>query len=183
MRLSPLDSEMFRMQTGVTLAHLIARRFDAASSWAAKAFRNVPILVLPGAVIAASYALAGRMDEALRAMQHLRKLNPALRLASLEKWLPFHDGKISRRSRKAYEERGAGMTILAHSGRISTRGRGGIDPRDRCRANGSFPRSLSRKPPVRLRPDRAHPRRSHCLMLRSKTDVRSGSGLRLLESA
>jgi tetratricopeptide (TPR) repeat protein len=88
MRLSPLDSEMFRMQTGVTLAHLIARRFDAASSWA-KAFRNVPILVLPGAVIAASYALAGRMDEALRAMQHLRKLNPALRLASLEKWLPF----------------------------------------------------------------------------------------------
>jgi hypothetical protein len=89
MRLSPLDSEMFRMQTGVTLAHLIARRFDAASSWAAKAFRNVPILVLPGAVIAASYALAGRMDEALRAMQHLRKLNPALRLASLEKWLPF----------------------------------------------------------------------------------------------
>jgi hypothetical protein len=77
------------MQTGVTLAHLIARRFDAASSWAAKAFRNVPILVLPGAVIAASYALAGRMDEALRAMQHLRKLNPALRLASLEKWLPF----------------------------------------------------------------------------------------------
>jgi TolB-like protein len=89
MRLSPLDSEMFRMQTGVALAHLIARRFDAACSWAAKAFRDVPVLVLPGAVVAASLALEGRMDEALRAMQHLRKLNPALRLASLDEWLPF----------------------------------------------------------------------------------------------
>ena len=89
MRLSPLNSEMFRMQTGVALAHLIARRFDVASSWAAKAFRDVPALVLPGAVIAASHALGGRMEEARRAMQHLRKCNPALRLASLDKWLPF----------------------------------------------------------------------------------------------
>ena len=88
-RLSPIDSEMFRMQTGVALAHLIARRFDTASSWAAKAFREVPVLVLPGAVIAASHALAGRMEDALRAMQHLLKINPTLRLASLEKWLPF----------------------------------------------------------------------------------------------
>jgi tetratricopeptide (TPR) repeat protein len=88
-RLSPLDSEMFRMQTGVALAHLIARRFDAASSWAAKAFHEVPVLVLPGAVIAASHALAGRMEDALRAVQHLLNFNPALRLANLEKWLPF----------------------------------------------------------------------------------------------
>jgi TolB-like protein len=88
-RLSPLDSEMFRMQTGVALAHLIARRFDAASSWAAKAFHQVPVLVLPGAVIAASHALAGRTEDALSAMQHLLKFNPGLRLASLEKWLPF----------------------------------------------------------------------------------------------
>jgi len=78
-RLSPLDSEMFRMQTGVALAHLIARRFDIASSWASKAFREVPVLVLPGAVIAASHALAGRMEEAFGAIQHLLKFNPALR--------------------------------------------------------------------------------------------------------
>ena len=89
MRLSPLDSEMFRMQTGVALAHLIARRFDAALAWAAKGFHDAPALVLPGAVIAASHALGGRMDEAQRAMKHLRKFNPALRLASLDDWLPF----------------------------------------------------------------------------------------------
>ena len=36
MRLSPLNSDMFRMRTGLALAQLIARRFDAASAWAAK---------------------------------------------------------------------------------------------------------------------------------------------------
>ena len=88
MRLSPVDPEMFRMQSGVALAHLVARRFDVASSWAAKAYRDVPF-VLPGAVIAASHALDGRMEEAGRAMQHLRKLDPTLRLATLDQWLPF----------------------------------------------------------------------------------------------
>lgn len=34
MRLSPLDPEMYRMQAGMALAHLFARRFDHASSWA-----------------------------------------------------------------------------------------------------------------------------------------------------
>jgi hypothetical protein len=77
------------MQTGVALAHLVARRFDAASSCVAKAFRDAPVLVLPGAVMAASHALGGRMDEALSAMQHLRKVNPVLRLANLDAWLPF----------------------------------------------------------------------------------------------
>ena len=89
MRLNPLDPEMFRLQTGVALAHLVARRFDTASAWAAKAFRDVPALVLPGAVIAASHALGGRKEEALRATQHLRKFNPALRRANLDAWLPF----------------------------------------------------------------------------------------------
>ena len=105
-RLSPLDPEMFRMQTGMALAHLFARRFDIASSWASKAFREVPVLVLPGAVIASSHALAGRMEEAFGAIQHLLKFNPALRLASLEKWLPFRRQKISRPSRRACEQRG-----------------------------------------------------------------------------
>ena len=45
--------------------------------------------MLPAAVSAANYALGGRMDDAQRAMQHLRKFNPALRLASLGHWLPF----------------------------------------------------------------------------------------------
>lgn len=88
MRLSPLDPEMFRVQAGVAMAHLMARRFDAACAWAEKAFRDTRF-ALPAAAIAASCALAGRMDEARRAMADVRRLDPSLRLATLGEWLPF----------------------------------------------------------------------------------------------
>jgi TolB-like protein/Flp pilus assembly protein TadD len=90
MRLSPLDTEMFRMQTGVAMAHLIAKRFDVACAWAEKAFRDVPHFVLSATAIAASCALAGRMDEARRAMGDVRRLDPSLRIATLDAWLHFH---------------------------------------------------------------------------------------------
>ena len=80
LRLSPLDPELYRMQAGLAAAHLFAGRFDAASSWAEKAFVSV---------IAASHALAGRPDEARRAMKHLRELDPTLRVSSLADWLPI----------------------------------------------------------------------------------------------
>jgi hypothetical protein len=41
------------------------------------------------AIIAASHALAGRTDEAQRAMKHLRQLDPALRTSNLRDWLPI----------------------------------------------------------------------------------------------
>jgi Flp pilus assembly protein TadD len=89
MRLSPLDTEMFRVQTGVAMAHLMARRFDDACTWAEKAFRDMPRFALPATAIAASCALAGRMDEARRAMADVRRLDPTLRLNGLDAWLPF----------------------------------------------------------------------------------------------
>ncbi len=90
MRLSPLDPEMYRMQAGTALAHLFAGRFDIASSWAEKSFRDLPTFLMVVGIIAASHALAGRMDEARRAMHHLRQLDPALRVANLKDWLPHH---------------------------------------------------------------------------------------------
>jgi TolB-like protein len=90
MRLSPLDPEMYRMQAGMAVAHLFAGRFDAASSWAEKASRDLPSFLLPASIIAASHALAGRTDEGRRAMDHLRQLDPALRISNLTDWLPIH---------------------------------------------------------------------------------------------
>ncbi|HEY5794363.1 MAG TPA: winged helix-turn-helix domain-containing protein, partial [Bosea sp. (in: a-proteobacteria)] len=46
MRLSPLDPEMYRMQAGMAVAHLFAGRFDVASSWAEKAFTNLPSFLM-----------------------------------------------------------------------------------------------------------------------------------------
>ena len=84
MRLSPLDPEMFRMQAGMAMAHLFAGRFDSASSWAEKAFRDLPSFLMVVGIIAASHALAGRMDDAQRAMQHVRQLDPTLRISNLD---------------------------------------------------------------------------------------------------
>jgi TolB-like protein/tetratricopeptide (TPR) repeat protein len=90
MRLSPLDSEMYRMQGGTALAHLFAGRYDEAARWAEKALRDLPSFLIIVCVMAASHALAGRMDEARRAMGDLRRLDPALRLSGLKDWLLFH---------------------------------------------------------------------------------------------
>jgi len=89
MRFSPLDPEMFRIQGGMALAHLLAGRFDAASSWAEKAYRELPSFLMVVAVIVASHALAGRADEARRAMMHLRQLDPAFRISKIADWLPL----------------------------------------------------------------------------------------------
>lgn len=78
------------MQAGIALAHLFAGRFDAASSWAEKAFRDLPSFLFAVSIVAASHALAGRMDEARQAMQHLRQLDPTLRVSNLEDWFPIH---------------------------------------------------------------------------------------------
>ena len=90
MRFSPLDPELYRMQAGMAAAHLFTGRYDAASSWAERASRDLPSLLLAAATLAASHALAGRDSEARRAMEHVRRLDPTLRLSRLTEWLPIH---------------------------------------------------------------------------------------------
>ena len=90
MRLSPLDSEMYRMQGGTALAHLFASRFDEAVLWAEKALRELPTFLIAVCIVAASHALAGRMDEARRTMRTLRRLDPSLRVSGIRDWLLFH---------------------------------------------------------------------------------------------
>jgi len=87
MRLSPLDPEMARMQTGTALAHLLAHRFDAAVAWAEKAFADFPGFLLPIAIVAGGHALAGRDEAAQRAMRRMRGLDATLRLSALQDWL------------------------------------------------------------------------------------------------
>jgi hypothetical protein len=69
------------------MAHLFAGRFDAASSWAEKASSELPSFLLAFGVIAAIHALAGRMEEAQRAMRECRRLNPTLRISNLDQWV------------------------------------------------------------------------------------------------
>jgi TolB-like protein len=89
MRLSPLDPESYRMQAGMAMAHMFEGRLDAAASWADKAFRDLPSFLLVVAIVAASHALTGRTEEGRRAMDHLRQLDPSLRISNVTEWLPI----------------------------------------------------------------------------------------------
>ena len=93
MRLSPLDPEMYRMQAGMAMAHLFAGRLNTASSLAETVFRHLPSFLMPVGVMAASHALAGRQDEAERAMTRLRELDPTLRISGLADWLSIRRPK------------------------------------------------------------------------------------------
>ncbi|OZI60508.1 winged helix-turn-helix domain-containing tetratricopeptide repeat protein [Bordetella genomosp. 11] len=90
MRLSPLDPEMYRMQAGIATGHLFAGRFDEASSWAEKALRDLPGFMLALAVIGASRALQGQIEDARLAAAQLRAASPDLRVSNLGDWLPIH---------------------------------------------------------------------------------------------
>ena len=51
--------------------------------------RDLPSFLLAVGVAAASHALAGRIEESHRAMDHLRELDPGLRISNLGEWLPI----------------------------------------------------------------------------------------------
>jgi adenylate cyclase len=90
MRLSPVDPEMYRMEAGMAMAHLFAGRTETAAALAEKAFRQLPSFLMPAAIVAACHALAGDRGKAERAIDQVRRLDPALRLSNLADWLPIH---------------------------------------------------------------------------------------------
>ena len=84
MRLSPVDPLTMRMRSGTAYAHFLAHRYDQAASWAAMALQDNPDFQPGLRIDAASNAMAGRPDQAHRAMTRLRQLYPALRVSTLK---------------------------------------------------------------------------------------------------
>ena len=89
MRLSPLDPTQYHMQVGMAFAHFLSGHDDDACSWVEKAFRIEPNYLPGAAVAAASYALAGRSEQAHSAMTLVRQIDPSLRMANLRDWFPL----------------------------------------------------------------------------------------------
>ncbi len=89
MRLSPLDPQIIAMQAGTAFAHLLAGRFDEASSWSERAMWERTNYMTPLRIAAASNALAGRLPEAKRAMTSLRNLDPTMRINNVKDWAPL----------------------------------------------------------------------------------------------
>ena len=87
-RLSPLDPLLFEWKAISAIAHMCAGRFDEAAAWAESSLRDDPNLAPTLRVAAASYALAGRLEEAQKIMARLYQLDPSLRLSDLGEVLP-----------------------------------------------------------------------------------------------
>jgi tetratricopeptide (TPR) repeat protein len=83
MRLSPFDPLAMGMRAGTAFAHFFLGRYDEAASWAAMALQDNPDHQPGLRIAAASNAMAGRPEEAHKAMARLRQLNPALRVSTL----------------------------------------------------------------------------------------------------
>jgi TolB-like protein/Tfp pilus assembly protein PilF len=88
MRLSPFDPILFRMQGATASAHFSSGRYDEASSWAEKALRENPNLQQALRTAAASHALAGRLQEAQKAIARMRELDPDLCISNIKDRLP-----------------------------------------------------------------------------------------------
>ena len=84
MRLSPLDPLMFSMQQVTALAHFVAAQYDESSSWAERALREQPNSLASIRLLAASYALSGRQEEARKVMVQGCQLDPNLRISNLK---------------------------------------------------------------------------------------------------
>jgi hypothetical protein len=71
---------------GIALAHLLSHRYDQAL---AASERGLPARINDLTVLAASSALAGRMDKARDAMARIRERVPTLTISTLKVLVPF----------------------------------------------------------------------------------------------
>jgi TolB-like protein/class 3 adenylate cyclase len=84
MRLNPLDPRVTGMRSGIAHSHFFLGRYDEAASWAAMALQDNPDYQPGLRIDAASNAMAGRVEQAHKAVTRLHRLNPALRISNLK---------------------------------------------------------------------------------------------------
>jgi len=88
-RQSPFDSLIPSVHAGIAFAHFCAGDYAKASSLAEQVMPERPHFNWALRFSAASYALAGRLEDAHAAMAHLRKLDPHLRVSDLKELAPL----------------------------------------------------------------------------------------------
>ena len=123
MRLSPLDPSLLRMRSGTAHAHFFLGRFDEAASWAAMALQDSPGYQPGLRIAAASNAMAGRPEQAHKAVARLRLLNPTLRVSTLKDVLgPFRRAEdLSAIRRRIAASRDAQMTMAERCSPVTMR--------------------------------------------------------------
>src|SRR5579871_3963344 len=88
-RMSPVDPLLMRTNCGIAFAHVLAGRYDEASSHAEQALNENPDSHQALRMAAMSHALAGRMERAQEMMERLRQIDPGLRVSNLKDLTPL----------------------------------------------------------------------------------------------
>jgi TolB-like protein len=83
MRLSPLDPFTYLASTAISSGHFFAGRYDEACFWAEKGLREQANWACAARMVAASHALAGRLDQAHKAVVCLRQIDPTPRVSDI----------------------------------------------------------------------------------------------------
>ena len=84
MRLNPLDPRIAAMRAAAAHALFFLGRYDEAASLAAMALQDYPDYQPGLRIAAASNAMAGRPEQAHKAVDRLRQPNPPLRVSTLK---------------------------------------------------------------------------------------------------
>jgi TolB-like protein len=105
MRLNPLDPLMHLAYSAMAFGYFLLGKLDEASAWAERALHLQPSWPPALRVLAVSNALAGREQATQQAMNHLRLIQPQLRVSNLHEQTslhrPEHMARFTEAMRKA----------------------------------------------------------------------------------
>jgi TolB-like protein len=88
-RMSPVDPMLIRMNSGIAFAHVLAGRYDKATSYAEQALSENPKSHQALRMAAVGHALSGRIAKAQQVMDRLHQIDPALRISNLKDVTPL----------------------------------------------------------------------------------------------
>jgi len=86
-RLSPVDPERYHTFIGMVGAHFMQGKYDDAVAYAERAVSESPNFLASHRILAAAYAMSGRLDEARRTMADFVRARPQVRLSNFADWL------------------------------------------------------------------------------------------------
>lgn len=88
-RMSPQDPQNVIFYMGLAVAHYLAGRYESAIGTARRATQYRSSLTASHRILCASLAQAGRQEEARAELAKLRKLNPDLSMAWIQRYVPY----------------------------------------------------------------------------------------------
>src|SRR6185437_9098306 len=106
-RLNPLEPRVFLTQSAMAFAHFIGERDDEAARWAAMALRVKPNWMPALRMTIASNAMRGQAEQAKRALNAYRAIDPQVTIDKLCGYYPFR--RAADRERLVAAMRKAGV--------------------------------------------------------------------------